>query len=86
MLDGFLTQAETAAALGITEQCLRDWRRQDKGPPFKLRALKFAVYDRDELVAWCEKNNAPCVLPAAAEAGEEPEASQADPPPGSSDG
>lgn len=63
MLDGFLTQRETAAALGVTEQALRNWRKQGDGPPYKLRGLKFAIYPAEELVAWCEENNVAIVLP-----------------------
>lgn len=57
MLDGYLSQPQVATVLAVNEATLRSWRRDKKGPPWKLRGLRLVVYPQDELLEWCEENN-----------------------------
>lgn len=58
-----LSATETAAILDVSTTTLATWRRDERGPPYKTRGLREVVYDRDDLIAWCEANNVAYQIP-----------------------
>jgi len=54
-LDGYLTENEEAAALGLTVRTLRSWRKLGKGPPF-TKVGKRIFYPIDGNPAWLKAN------------------------------
>ena len=43
LLDGWLSEADTAKAIGVSVRTLRNWRRRRVGPPYAFfgRAVKY---------------------------------------------
>lgn len=48
----FLTPKETAAILKVTDDTLRVWRRERKGPPSHRLGHRTVRYSRPQLEAW----------------------------------
>jgi hypothetical protein len=45
---------EVAALLGVTVDCLGNWRRAGDGPPFITIGSRKVVYDMKDIVSWLE--------------------------------
>lgn len=55
VLDGFLTEDEQAAALGVVTRTLRSWRQRGEGPPF-TKVGRRVFYPIDGSAAWLRAN------------------------------
>jgi predicted DNA-binding transcriptional regulator AlpA len=47
-----LTSTQLAERLGVTEQALKEWRRDGRGPNYIRDGRKFIRYPLAEVVAW----------------------------------
>jgi excisionase family DNA binding protein len=52
-----MTTVELAKILGISEQTLRQWRINGKGPPYIKIGQRIIRYDKNEVEAWIERVN-----------------------------
>lgn len=53
--EGYLTEDEQAAVLGVVKRTLRSWRRQGKGPPY-TKVGKRVFYSVGGSAAWLKAN------------------------------
>jgi hypothetical protein len=52
----YVNEAELAKALDLSRSTLRNWRREDKGPPFVRRGMQEVWYEVEAVLAWCKDN------------------------------
>jgi hypothetical protein len=50
-LANYMTEDQAAAALGRTRRTLREWRKQETGPPY-IKHIKLVLYPVDGFAAW----------------------------------
>jgi hypothetical protein len=56
---------EIASLLGVTVDCLGNWRRAGEGPPFITIGSRKVVYDMKDIVSWLESQMRSIRPPAA---------------------
>lgn len=51
-----MTSSEAAAFLGVSDETVLRWRKDDFGPPYSQPNCRIVRYLRDDVVAWLEEN------------------------------
>jgi predicted DNA-binding transcriptional regulator AlpA len=58
LLDGFLTQKQLAAELGVKPGTIKNWRKRHCGPP-PTRIGKAIFYRRSSVLTWISAHESP---------------------------
>lgn len=56
-MSAMLTPAQVADRLGVSENTLRNWRKDGTGPRAVFLSVRTIRYPEDDLVAWLDENS-----------------------------
>jgi predicted DNA-binding transcriptional regulator AlpA len=66
VMDMLLTEAQTAAVLGVAERTLQWWRKAGTSPPYTRLSARSIRYPRNDLLAWLAARGRSASPPASA--------------------